>query len=58
MITLFKKPCAICKAKVGEMHEFENRSGIRMVLCDSCKKYAEKRSFKVISENKSPHRMK
>lgn len=57
MISLFKKSCAICKAKEDAMLKFENRSGIRIVLCDSCKTYAEKRSFKVIQSEKKFHNL-
>jgi hypothetical protein len=48
MVRIFKKTCAICKVQDVDMIKYENRSGIRMLFCNSCKKYAEKRSFKVI----------
>ena len=48
MVRIFKKSCAICKVQDVDITKYENRSGIRMLFCNSCKKYAEKRSFKVI----------
>lgn len=48
MLKFLKKSCGICKVTDVAMIQFENRSGVRMVLCYSCKKYAEKRSFKVV----------
>ena len=48
MVRLFKKSCGICKVQDVDLIKYENRSGIRMVFCDSCKNYAEKRSFKEI----------
>ena len=48
MVKIFKRSCAICKIQDVTLIKFENRSGMRMVFCESCKKYAERRSFKVI----------
>lgn len=48
MVKLFKKSCGICKVQDVDLIKYENRSGIRMFFCDSCKRYAEKRAFKEI----------
>ena len=48
MVRIFKKSCAMCKVQDVDMIKYENRSGIRMLFCHSCKQYAEKRSFKFI----------
>ena len=48
MLGLLKKSCAICKDQGVNLIKYENRSGMHMVFCYTCKKYAEKRSFKVI----------
>ncbi|QBP41836.1 hypothetical protein E2636_12060 [Paenisporosarcina antarctica] len=48
MIKLWKKSCAICKDQESSLIKYENSSGIRMIFCYSCKKYAEKRSFKIV----------
>ena len=45
---LFRKSCGICKIQDVDLIKYENRSGFRMVFCDSCKSYAEKRAFKEI----------
>lgn len=50
MVKLFKKSCGICKVQDVSLIKYENRSGIRMVFCDTCKKYAERRSFKMIKQ--------
>jgi len=48
MVRIFKKSCSMCKVQDVDMIKYENRSGIRMLFCQSCKQYAEKRSFKLI----------
>lgn len=47
-LKFWKKSCAICKVQNVQLNKYENRSGIRMIFCDSCRGYAQKRSFKLI----------
>lgn len=44
----WKRSCAMCKIQNVPMSKYENRSGMRMIFCESCKQYPEKRSFKLI----------
>lgn len=42
------KSCGICKAQDVGMTKYKNSDGTLMVFCDSCKRYPERRSFKVV----------
>ncbi|WP_019414435.1 hypothetical protein [Paenisporosarcina sp. TG20] len=48
MLKLLKKSCGICKMEDVPMIKYENSSGMQIIFCYACKKYAEKRSFKVV----------
>lgn len=48
MRVFWKRSCGICKAQGVDMIEYENQEGTRMVFCTSCKRYPERRSFKIV----------